>query len=365
MLKPLEMTKGRRQEFLELLSNEEFKRWVLEPTYESDVFWTKWIENHPEKRDIVYAATEFIRRKKFSEFTFSPKEKDQILSSIISKTTINPLKYDDHKSSQNDGSERSIKSYGKWLYKAAAILFFIATFSGIIVWNLNNSNTQEDTGASTFVKKENPQGRKSVVMLPDGTKVVLNSASALTYDSNFGEQDRNVHLEGEAFFDVKPDADHPFRVVSKDVITTALGTSFNVRYFENESSLNISLLSGMVKVALVDEDNSADEHFLNPGEGFVITRQSGEMQKVTIDEMKDFGWKDGILVFKGHDLAEVVNTLERWYDVHIKVIGQPEKSWRADGKFDNETLEQVLQGLSFTYDMEFLINKNYVELKFN
>jgi ferric-dicitrate binding protein FerR (iron transport regulator) len=86
---------------------------------------------------------------------------------------------------------------------------------------------------------------------------------------------------------------------------------------------------------------------------------------VTVDALKVYGWKDGILVFKDNDLSEVVSTLERWYDVRIEVIGRPEKSWRADGKFDNETLEQVLQGLSFTYDMEFLINRKNVELKFN
>jgi transmembrane sensor len=359
------MKESRKQEFLELLTNEDFKRWVLEPTYESDIFWNKWLENHPENSDLVNAAVEFIRIKKFREHSISAEEKDQILSDIISKTTVSKSLYDSHTVSMKYGMKKDIFRFSPWFYRVAATLFFIAAFAGVAIWNLKSENNQQYTHELTFIKKENPRGRKSVVMLPDGTRVVLNSASMITYDSNFGLQDRTVRIEGEAFFDVVPDEQHLFRVVSKDFVTTALGTSFNVRSFDDESSINISLLAGKVSVVRIEDKNAYNDHLLSPGEGFIISRQNREMERVTIDALKEYGWKDGILVFKDNNLSEVVNTLERWYDVKVKVIGQPEKSWRADGKFDNETLEQVLQGLSFTYGMEFLINKKDVELKFN
>jgi ferric-dicitrate binding protein FerR (iron transport regulator) len=359
------MKESRQQEFLELLTNEDFKRWVLEPTYERDVFWDKWLENHPEKSALVIAAKEFIRTKKFREYSIASEEKDRILSAIISKTEINKSSAEERKLGSKYELRRSLFQYPASLYRIAAVLFFIATFIGVAYWNLKSERSPVSANELTFVKKENPQGRKSVVMLPDGTKVTLNSASMITYDSNFGVQDRTVRIEGEAFFEVIPDTSHPFRVVSNDIVTTALGTSFNVRSFANESSLNISLLTGKVKVTRIGDQNTTEEHLLSPGEGFIITRQNGEIERVTVDALKVYGWKDGILVFKDNDLSEVVSTLERWYDVRIEVIGRPEKSWRADGKFDNETLEQVLQGLSFTYDMEFLINRKNVELKFN
>ncbi len=359
------MKDSRQQEFFELLTNEDFKRWVLEPTDERDIFWNKWLENHPEKTDLINAAIEFIRTKKFNEFSIPTEEKDRILSAIISQTSISKSLAEDNYVGGKYKVGRKGFAYTNLLYRVAAVLFFVATFIGIVYWNLRGENFLHEAKELTFVKKENPRGLKSVIMLPDGTKVTLNSASTITYDSNYGVQDRTIRIEGEAFFEVVPDKEHPFRVVSSNVVTTALGTSFNVRSFENESSLNISLLTGKVKVTRIGEQDMNKEHLLSPGEGLIITKNSGEIEKIQVDPLKVYGWKDGILVFKDNDLTEVISTLERWFDVKIQVIGQPEKSWRADGKFNNETLEQVLQGLSFTYDMEFLINGKSVQLKFN
>ena len=358
------MSEERHDELLDLLTNEEFKKWILEPAYERQVFWEKWLEHHPEKRELVKTAAEFIKSAKFKTLRFSTEEKDQILSNIISysQTGNRPSE----KLADYTGKSRHRRSVPfSFMYRAAAVLAFIGIFSGLIYWNKPGDRSQGANNAITIIEKENPKGRKSVVMLPDGTRATLNSFSRLTYDSNYGSTGRIVNLEGEAFFEVTRDTLRPFQVISNEVVTTALGTSFDVRAFNGDDLQSISLLSGKVKVTRLDDQIAVKENILNPGEGFVIDNHSGVMEKITFDPLKVFGWKDGILVFRDNDLNEVIQTLERWYDIRITLVGTPAKSWRADGNFDNESLEGVLQGLSYTYDLEFLIKGKDVELKFN
>jgi transmembrane sensor len=348
-----------KDKVIELLVNEDFKKWVLKPTYERDLFWNKWLERNPEQEETVNVAKEFILSAKFKKPGLSPDAKDEILSNIISQT---PPKHNTDSFTDRKDRNRLFQSFS--VFKIAATITIIAGFAGAFWLNKINTRTHKDIVKElTFVKKENPQGRKSTIMLPDGTKVILNSSSTLTYDSNYGDQDRTVRISGEAFFDVLPNYEKPFNVVSGNIVTTALGTSFNVRAFESESTLKISLLTGKVKVVDLTKTDTETEYMLLPGEGFIIEKPNGELKKVKVEPLMEFGWKDGILVFADNDLDEVVQALERWYGIKISIIGQPKKQWRVDGRFDNETLEQVLQGLSFTYDLEYLITGEIVELK--
>lgn len=345
--------KEKKDTLIELLTNEDFKKWILEPTYERELFWSKWLESDPERKELVNAAKEFIRSAKYRNISLEPGDKDEILSNIISQSSIKT----EHSRRQGPRLQSGL------IYKIAASILIIATFLSAIWWERVQEIVSDGVGKQiSMIEKSNPQGRKSIIFLPDGTRVTLNSESKISYTSDYGSEDRTVSLEGEAFFEVKHDKTLPFNVISDGVMTTALGTSFNVRAFSVENVLKVSLKTGKVKVAkMINGDPK--EHLLDPGEGFVIPKQGGEIKKVAVDPLLEFGWKDGMLVFKDNNLVEVVQALERWYGVKINVTGQPQKQWRVDGTFENETLEHVLNGLSYTHDLEFLINGKNVELK--
>lgn len=335
---------------IELLANEDFRKWILEPTYERDLFWNKRLENNPDKVELVNAAREFLRSLEYRKLPLKPGDKDEILSNIIAQTSIKT-------NFSESGFKRKRLRPTKLFYKIAAS--FIIICLSILWWK----NSQEEINDKlTIINKENPQGRKSSMLLPDRTRVILNADSRLTYDSDYGKHSRTVSVEGEAFFEVQPDKSRPFNVISRDIMTTALGTSFNVRAFAGEDRMKISLRTGKVRVKKLN-DSTAQEQVLDPGEGVMISQSGNKMEKVRIDPLIAFGWKDGILIFEDNSLKEVVVMLERWYGVKIEVTGRPSTQWKVNGRFENKALEQVLNSLSFTYDLEFRITGKNVELK--
>ncbi len=347
--------KNDKDTLIELLANEDFRKWILEPTYERDLFWNKRLENNPDKVELVNAAREFLRSLEYRKFPLKPGDKDKILSNIIAQTSIKTGP------SEFDPKRKRLRST-KLFYKIAASFLLICL--GVLWWKSSLQETGENANEQlAIIKKENPQGRKSTILLPDRTRVILNADSRLTYDSDYGKHSRTVRVEGEAFFEVKPDVSRPFNVISRDIVTTALGTSFNVRAFDGEDRLEISLKTGKVKVKKLNDSNSQGQ-VLDPGEGLMISQGGNKIEKVRIDPLITFGWKDGILVFKDNSLQEVIVTLERWYGVKIKTSGQPHSQWKVNGRFENKTLEQVLNSLGFTYDLEFEITGKNVELKF-
>lgn len=341
---------NKKETLIELLANEEFNKWILEPTYERDLFWNKWLENNPDKVELVNAAREFLRSLAYRKLTLKPGDKDAILSNIIAQTSIKT-------DLPEFSSKRKRLRPTKLFYKIAAS--FIIICLSFLGWK---NSQKEINDQLTVIKKENPQGRKSSILLPDRTRVILNADSRLTYDSDYGRNDRTVRVEGEAFFEVKQDLSRPFNVISRSIMTTALGTSFNVRAFAGEDRLKISLKTGKVKVKRLNHSTS-QEQVLDPGEGVMISQSSDEIEKVRIDPLVTFGWKDGILVFEDNSLEEVIVVLERWYGVKVKVTGQPHEPWKVNGRFENKTLEQILNSLGFTYDLEFRITGKNVELK--
>ncbi len=192
-----------------------------------------------------------------------------------------------------------------------------------------------------FIEKTNPEGRKLMFQLPDGTMVTLNADSELKYAYDVKQNKRLVYLKGEAFFDVTKDESKPFSVISGEVMTTALGTSFNVKAYTEEQMVQVALLTG--KVEVVNMENASVSLRLNPGMGAIYNSSTRSLRQKAFNEEKALGWKSGIILFEKAGLAEVIKELERWYGVKIDVVN-PEKldAWRYSGKFENVSLENVL-----------------------
>lgn len=176
---------------------------------------------------------------------------------------------------------------------------------------------------NTYNTMSTPNGRQFQLQLPDGTRVWLNSASSIRYPTAFSGTVRDVEITGEAYFEVARDADRPFRVnVRNKAEVEVLGTNFNVNAYDNELTINTTLLEGSVRVLQRGHQGVV----IKPGQQAQIVNtlpqqessKPGEIKVIADANIeKTVAWKDGLFNFNGAKLDEVMRQLERWYDIHV------------------------------------------------
>jgi len=253
--------------------------------------------------------------------------------------------------------KREYFHFTKWVAAAAVLVVGM-------LWIYNFSTQQKNQEAIAEIHqivKENPAGRKTTVRLPDGTVVWLNSESKLYYNSVYGINNRYVHLEGEAFFEVVKNKELPFKVSSRGQVIEALGTAFNVRGFAYESQVKVALVEGSVKIQ--EENGAEDKAFiLKPGEEYKKHFVSGNIGVETLNK-GELSWKDGNIYFKSASMAKVFRTLERWYGIDVIIEKDTDQTWNYTGEFSKETLENVLLSISYSKEFDFEIGEKKVIVK--
>ncbi len=341
----------------DFLADEDFKKWVIEPDADRNQFWQSWIASNPEKKNTVYQAIEIIRGIKFrnsEDFKDNEGLEDQL------ETTLEGILQVDVSNTEQKRAHRIRPFY--LIPRIAASLLFIIASAAFFYYITTSPEKIENVAKINTTIKENPAGQRSTLRLPDGTVVILNSSSSITYQEPFTDSARYVELEGEAFFEVAHDPNKPFVVTSGTVQTVALGTSFNVRAFQSEQDIRVSLATGKVKVKITGK-SSEQETLLEPGQQLAYDKVLETQEKREFDELLDLGWRDGIIVFEDADLDEFITTLERWYGVTFEVTGTQTSRWHIEGKFDNETLKEIMEGLSFTYNIQYEMEGKRIKIK--
>ena len=339
---------------LDFLEDDEFKNWVLNPNESNDLFWREWLKAHPEKESDFRKARELILTIRFKEDAQQSDKYDVLRKILKGEKTDLGNKFDYSKKPR----ENKIRLQNYW--KVAASLLLILGLSFLIKKSSNNEVFLNEE--ITEVTKQNPKGRKSTFQLPDGSLVTLNAESTLRYPSEFDSASRIVTLDGEAFFEVQEDPARPFTVIAKETFTTALGTAFNIRARQENTNTQIALLEGKVMVDKDLKTTSGEGLILTPGEKANYDIETHLFKKTSFDPIFELGWKDGILVFHHASLADFIQEIERWYDVKVSVEGNPAPNWSIDGKFDNESLREILEGLSYTYKIEYTLDNENVTL---
>jgi hypothetical protein len=206
------------------------------------------------------------------------------------------------------------------------------------------------------IRKQIAAGEKLRLTLPDRSEVIVNSLSTITFSSDFGSSNREIALEGEAFFSVAPDKNLPFKVKTGAVVTTALGTAFNA--FARDGGIKISLTEGKVKV-------TTDKQVLSllPGEMASVQQSNfSGLTKEKFDPAQTTLWKEGKIRFKSKPFREILQSLETWYGVRFEIKSDDNR--KVSGLFNNESLEDILTGLSFSLDFDYHINQKDVVIKF-
>jgi ferric-dicitrate binding protein FerR (iron transport regulator) len=182
-------------------------------------------------------------------------------------------------------------------------------------------------------------GDKSSIVLPDSSRVWLNSGSKLTFSSNF-KNGRKVSLEGEAFFSVSKDKNHPFQVKTSDIEIKVLGTQFNLKAYPDEKSVSTTLVEGSVTIS-----SKYQSTLMKPDQKLVYDKESKKMevQELT-DTAPDTEWKDGRFVFRNESLAELKPKLERWFDVDIVFGDEQVRNRKFTGVLSRES---ILEAVSY------------------
>lgn len=202
-------------------------------------------------------------------------------------------------------------------------------------------------------------GDKSSIVLPDSSRVWLNSGSTLTFNSDFRNGGRKVELKGEAFFTVAKDKNHPFRVKTSDLEIQVLGTEFNVKAYPDENSISATLVEGSIEVI-----GQHQQTRLTPDQKLVFDKASQKMAMYELtDTSPDTEWKDGRLIFRNESLAELEPKLERWFDVDIIFADEQVKSRRFTGVLERESILEVVSYFDLSNLVACKIEGNKIIIK--
>ena len=160
-----------------------------------------------------------------------------------------------------------------------------------------------------------PQGKVAKIVLPDGSRVWLNARSSLIYPNKFlAGQPRRVKLNGEAYFEVVHDKAHPFIVETAKMQTRVLGTSFNVRSYNNENPI-VTLVSGSVQVSVSKGIGRKSSTILKPGQQWLLSE--GKWTTMDVDTNVFTCWRDELFYFDGQTLREIMVEIGRWYNMTV------------------------------------------------
>ncbi|SEL42053.1 FecR family protein [Parapedobacter koreensis] len=190
-----------------------------------------------------------------------------------------------------------------------------------------------------------PYGQRTLVELPDGTQVTLNSGSVLTFPSTFSEDKREVSLRGEGFFEVTPRPDHPFYVYTDDIQIKVLGTSFNVSAYPDENELGTYLVEGQIELAPLAH-NRFEKRILKKGNFATFNKRQGRLALANQDVENHIAWTQKRLVLQSVPLANILRKLERCYNVEIELAAAKNKDDQFSGVLDlQRPIQAVLRDI--------------------
>lgn len=380
-----------------LLHDNSFVMWCMVPTQELDIKWHAWIKEHPENQRAIDEARLILRSVRLNEYSIPDEKSEQIWLRL-----------------QNEMQQKRFKKRNLFMrYAAACAVFVTVSLAGywlmdrglflgnnlmtgigmaidtvhtevtlitkdqkvinvedntLISFNsdvtMKNSQDEElvvkkieaegieknidETVMNTLVV---PKGRRSSLLLADGSKIWINSGSVLRFPSRFEGDDRTIEAEGEIYIEVVKSG-KPFHVKTASFTVNVLGTKFNLSVYGDEQAQSVVLVEGSVMVDTKEEENIQ----LTPNHKLTLQPDKHEINEV--DVLDYISWKDGVLIFKGETMENILMRLSRYYNVQIECApGIAQRT--SSGKlvlFDN--IEQVMETFSMLYNVHYRFESN-------
>lgn len=317
------------------------------------------------------------------------KAEDAYLSHVI---RLKDKSADFEEGMQGFGEERSHNSDKKKSYlKIAAYLMAAFLLTGGLFFYQKSQTVSGQPELQASLKESGPneinvaKGSKSLIKLPDGSQVWINSGSKITYSKLFSSETRELTLDGEAYFDVVKDPRHPFIVHTSGIDVKVLGTAFNIRCYPDEKNIEASLVRGSLEVTIKDWK---EKIILKPNEKLTVHNNTAsntpvsakeedarndEEQKKVIElgrlsvlpkdsTIIETSWVYNKLVFRSETFEEVARKMERWYAVNISFKDEKIKEKKLTGIFENETVSQALDAIQMTTKFSYTIDNNKITI---
>ena len=240
-------------------------------------------------------------------------------------------------------------------YSVVAIILLICGISSLFFLWQSEGRVSEVVEEYREYVVEVPDGAKSKITFPDGSIVWLNAGSKVKYDSNFAKASRKVELTGEGYFEVSKNKELPFVVSTGKLSVKVLGTKFNLKSYEEDSELKVTLKEGAVKVGDFLIDAAPVE--LKPNQRFTLRKADLSMQVDSVDASHIDNWRNGAMTFDKVPLEEIAKELKRLYNIPIRIESDKLKQIVYYSDFqENVSVEKVLEILSsgnkFRYEIK-------------
>lgn len=221
------------------------------------------------------------------------------------------------------------------------------TADGKLVYALKDADYANSSLSNTI---ETPVGGQYQVILPDGTMVVLNTSSSITFPTSFAtKNERKVTLKGEAYFEVAKNKEKPFKVITALQEVTVLGTHFNINAYQDEALTLTTLLEGSVKVT---NTNKATK-YLEPGEQSALNEEAFSVKAVDVESA--VSWQNGTFSFENESVEAVMRKIARWYNIEVIYKGDFSKVKLLGSVSRNKKLSEVLRVIQLSRKVKFKV----------
>lgn len=323
----------------DFVTDQNFINWVLHPTKDDDEKWDQWLRKYPHKRGEVEEA-----RRTVSLMQFKPIQ--------LSDAKIERIKRDYKSSIQQSQRGNIFALFPNYLVRIAAGIAILVSLSWLLHANLDFFSSYEEVATAN--------GQRIFVNLPDGSKVWLNGGSSIKYSASLNDNEvRDVYLHGEAFFEVAKNPKRPFLVHASEMVIKVVGTSFNVRSYNEDETIETTLVEGKV---LIDTkgDTPNKNLVLAPNQKAVFTKESEEVTLTNTDPEAVVAWKSGTLVIENETFTDAARKIERWFGTEINI--ENGDNCRISLKIEDESLADVLELMQLTTKIKYEIEANKILL---
>lgn len=323
------------------LSEEIINRYLADQCSEEELIEVNaWMKESEENARQLFRMEEIYHLGKFNQYANEQR--------ILRAERRLYKKLDEEKRKRR----KTVLNIQRWM-KYAAMIGIICVIGGRIgYWLYQNGNDPQ-----MLVSVAN-EGIVKEIILPDSTKVWLNHSATLKYPREFSEKERNVYLDGEAYFEVTPNLHRPFIVQSDAMRVRVLGTTFNFKCDRNCRIAEATLIEGEIEVKGNREEGQI---ILSPGQRAELNKNNGRLTVKQVDAKLDAVWHNNLIPFQKANIFTITKTLERFYDV--KIILSPDM--KADKTYSGvvkrkSTIESVLKSLQNSIPIDYKIVGNNI-----
>ncbi len=324
--------KNENQIVKDLVLDENFQSWVLHPNDKTNAYWNRWLKNHPQCEGQIQEARDIVLLLQFTEDTTANQDLVDVWSKIKRDVNSQPLNLN-------------------LVWRLTAVFAVLAMLVPGYFLFFNHTD---------ILKYSSEYGEIKNITLPDGSEVTLNgNTQLLLYKSDWQESiNREVFLEGEAFFEVKHITDlgtpRKFMVHTNELDIEVLGTTFNVTSRHEETK--VLLNTGKVQLKL-PENADVSEFMMNPGDLVTFNKKKGNavVDYAESPEMLT-QWRNNQLIFDGTTLSEISQILKDTYGLEIRFSDDSLKEKKFRGTFLTDDIDILKEVLTQTYNIKIIEN---------